>query len=226
MKYIAKSSKQGNVFVTNTTKETLTVKLPKGFAAVDEHVLKQGCGGLCGGGGGLCGGASGGGGGGGQSQGGGFGGGGLGGGGLGGGGGGGIGFSVPPEKTVQVPTTSVCLEHGKPEPRPRMKYRIIPVERYTKDPRLQELIYLVGSNRIDKSAAQAAAWHLANKMSWKELANKNIRRIGRPDDRYFNSKQLLAAQQLVNMATQKAKDKKDKKGTAGNPRVRRSRATQ
>ena len=31
-------------------------------------------------------------------------------------------FSVPPQKTVQVPLKTLCLAHGRPEPRPRMKY--------------------------------------------------------------------------------------------------------
>ncbi len=100
------------------------MKLPETFLAV--QVLKTGCSGWrtrCGGlGGGLGGGGQGGG----QAQtAGGGAGGGLGGGlgGMGGGGQGGAGggfFSIPPEKTVYVPYTSVCLEHGKVEPAPRL----------------------------------------------------------------------------------------------------------
>ena len=58
------------------------------------------------------------------------------GGGMMGGGGGGF-FSIPPEKTVQVPLTTVCLEHGKAEPRTKMTYKLVKLEEYTSDPALQ-----------------------------------------------------------------------------------------
>jgi hypothetical protein len=34
-------------------------------------------------------------------------------------------FSVPPQKTVQVPLKTLCLAHGRPEPRSRMKYQLV-----------------------------------------------------------------------------------------------------
>jgi len=91
------------------------------------------------------------------------------GGGLGGGMGGGAGgagggfFSIPPEKTVYVSYTSVCLEHGKTEPAPRMEYRMVKTETLVKDPALQELLKFVATGRVHQQAGQAAAWHLADK---------------------------------------------------------------
>src|SRR5262245_54075175 len=121
---IPKNSLEGNVFIENKTDKPITVKLPKAVAAA--QVLKQGFGGAGAGGagglGGMGGGAGGMGGMGGQMMGGGMGGmgGGMGGmmggmgGGMGGGMMGGMGggfFSIPPDKTVQIPLTAVCLNH-------------------------------------------------------------------------------------------------------------------
>jgi len=222
---IPKNSKKGNVLFENMTDKPLTVNLPKGF--VGQQILKQfGGGGF--GGGGLGGGGFGGGGmggrGGGQSFGGGMGGmggmgGGLGGGMGGGQGGGGFGggnfgagggfFSIPPEKVVRLPYQSVCLEHGKAEPRPRMRYRLVKIEQYTKNPALRELIELIGTNRIDQQVAQAAAWHMSSNMSWRELASKLGRRLGGNPQRYFTRAQLMSAQKLVALSVGRSKEKKE-----------------
>ncbi|MCH7990157.1 MAG: hypothetical protein IID46_13540, partial [Planctomycetes bacterium] len=134
-------------------------------------------------------------------------GGGQGGGGQGGGGGGGF-FSIPPEKIIKVEYHAVCLEHGKPEPSPRKTYRIIKVEDYTKDPVLQMLIEMVGTNRIDPQIAQAAAWNLTDKMSWQTLAAKQHKYLGgRRPTPYFSRAQIFRAQQLVAFAVGEAKEK-------------------
>ncbi len=221
VKYIAKDSKEGNLFITNTTDSPLTIKMPKAFAAV--HVLKQiglgnnGQGGNFGGGGV-------GGGGGGHALGGGLGG---GGGGIGGGGGGGF-FSVPAEKTAKLKVQSVCLEHGKAEPRPKMTYDVRPLEDVTDNAALQELVKSYGSNgeKMDFAAVQAAVWHLSNDMSWKELAEKKYDHVGRADEPYFNTRQLNAARGLASAAAAKAREleeEKDKDKTKdGQPEKRRS----
>ena len=53
---------------------------------------------------------------------------GMGGGGMGGGGGGGF-FNIPAEKVGQFKVQTVCLEHGKKDPRPAIPYEIKPIER-------------------------------------------------------------------------------------------------
>lgn len=201
-KYIAKNSKGGNLLITNTTDSPLTIEMPKAFAAV--QVLKQ----VGGGGGGNDGGGNVGGGGG-QSVGGGAGG---GGGGLGGGGGGGGFFSVPAEKTAKIKIKTVCLEHGKAEPRPKMTYEIMPLEKYTSNTALQELLKGYGSSRkkINHSAVQAAAWHLTDDMSWRELAAKKIDHLGRPDEPYFKIQELRFAQSLVTRAVTVAREEEEK----------------
>jgi hypothetical protein len=123
---IPQSQFGGKVLITNTTNTPVSVKVPEAVVGVQvfPQALGGGMGGLGGGMGGMGGGMGGMGGmGGGQMMGGGMGGGmagGMGGGGMGGLGGGAAGgagfFSIPAERTVSVPMTSVCLEHGKANP--------------------------------------------------------------------------------------------------------------
>lgn len=216
VKLLQKNSKTGNLLIENLTKETITVDMPDSFVGV--HVLNQG--GL---GGGLGGGGQQGGGGGGQSSGGGAGGGQQGGGGGGAAGGGGGFFSIPPEKVVRLPVTSVCLEYGKPEPSLRMEYRIHPVESVSTDPVLKELLNLVATGRINTNVAQAAAWNIANGKSWQELSQMKFNRLARPDTPQFSYAELAYAQQLVAAAKQRAADKAEKNGTKPAEPVRRDR---
>jgi hypothetical protein len=205
-KLIMKNEFSGNLLIENKTDGPLTVQMPDSFVGV--HVLNQFGGGL--GGGGLGGGQQGGGGG--QTAGGGAGGGGLGGGGLGGaqGGGGGGFFSIPPEKVVRLPFNSVCLEHGKPTPRPRMEYVIRPVDEFSQDPLLRELLVMVSTGRVSQKAGQAAAWHLANGKSWRELAAIADNRVGRPDTPHFSYADLQLAQDLLANAKVRAEKRKER----------------
>jgi hypothetical protein len=218
---IPKDSKKGNILIENKTDKPLTVQFPESFVGV--QVLKQYGGGL-GGEGGEFGGQGGGG----QGIGGGGGGGGFGGlggaSGIGGQGGGAGFFSIPPEKVVKIPYQSVCLEHGKREPSPRMTYRMVKVEQFTKDPALTELIRLVGMNRIHLPSAQAAAWHLSDKMSWRELASKSIKRLGgAPPRPYFSGVELFQAQKLVAIAVQRSSGKSKDEVTPRRTPTRRRR---
>ncbi len=218
VRMVAKDANGGNMFVENKGDKPLNVDVPAAF--VGKQVLKQG--GF--GGGGMGGGGLGGGGqqgGGGQSQGGGMGGGGAGGGGLGGGGGGGgnMGggggfFSVPVDRIVRVPYRSVCLEHGKKDPAPSMHYTIGKLEDFSEDPVLKEVVTMVASGKLDQQSAQAATWHITNKMSWEELAAKQIPHIGRPPTQYFTTEQILRAQNIHTTAIAISKERAEKERTS------------
>jgi hypothetical protein len=197
IKLIPNDAMSGLVLVENKTDKPLTVKVPD--AVVGVPVLGQfGGGGMGGMGGGM----------------GGMGGmmGGMGGGMMGGGGGmmGGMGggmFSIPPESVVSVPFKSVCLEHGKPEPNASNRYTLVPVAKFNSDPVLFQLLKIVSSRKVDPQAAQAAAWHLTNKMSFDELAAKTDDSVGGQAP-YFTQDQLVGAQQLLAMAVDRAADDK------------------
>ena len=124
------------------------------------------------------------------------------------GGGGGF-FSVPPEKIVAVKLNTVCLEHGKPDPDSSMKYKLVPVDRVTKSAVLTELLGVVASGKVDQQSAQAAAWHLTDKMSWSDLANKTQEQLGGTTGSYFTRDELAGAQQLLSVAVTRAGKSKD-----------------
>ena len=82
-------------------------------------------------------------------------------------------FRVEPDKTRKLKVPCVCLEHGKKDPNPRMKYVIVPIEKVNNDPRVVQLCNMLGNGKVAQNTAQAAAWHLANGLSWQDLAHKN-----------------------------------------------------
>lgn len=218
VKVIPKDAFGSNVLIENLTDKPLTVKLPQAVVAVPKHLAQFGGGGFGGGGlggqGGFGGGGLGGQGGGGQqAQGGGFGGqggGGLGGGGFGGQGGGGFGGggfgSIPPETVASIPLNSVCIQHGKPDPTSASQYVLVPIENYSDNPVLHQLLAIVGLKQVDPQAAQAAAWHLTDRMSWDQLAAKSSQHVGRPPTPYFTQAQLQTAMSLVAKSQELAKD--------------------
>ncbi len=210
-KLIPKNALGGNVLIENKTDKPLNVQIPEAIVGVPMNF--QFGGGQQGGfgGGGQQGGGQGGGGQ--QQQGGGVGGGQQGGGQGGGGQGGGAGgfFSVPAERVVSLPFNSVCLEHGKPEPTSSSRYKLVPVAQVSQDPVLYELLTVVGTGKVDSQAAQAAAWHLTDDMSFQQLASKSVTHLGgQPPTPYFSMAQLQGAQQLLGLSTRKAEERKVK----------------
>jgi len=198
VKFVAKNSHDGRLLIKNNTDQPLSVKLPEAFAAVP--VLAQAAAGGAGGGnrssrssnsqnnqn---------------QSLGGGIGG---GGGGYGGGRGGGGAFDVAPEKVARLKVQTVCLEHGKKEPTAAVPYEIEPIATYTSDPNVQELCKLVGTSEVSQRAAQAAAWHLANHMTWEQLIDKKSHHLLGPSEVFFTAADIRAAMQITDRAMKMA----------------------
>lgn len=214
LRMVAQSPKSGLVFVTNRSSESLTVAVPK--AVVGIHILPQfgqgqGLGNQngFGQGSGLGNNQAGGGGGLGQNTGGtlgpmgnnqGF---------LGQNGANGLNpagngfFSIPPGKTVQLQLSSVCLSYGRPDPTPAMKYKLVRVEDQVCDPALREL--LAGINeRSDRDAVQAAAWHLANGLSWEQIAKLSNQRLPGVFTPMFTAGEIRNGRTLVETAKELA----------------------
>jgi hypothetical protein len=96
---------------------------------------------------------------------------------------------------------TVCLEHGKPEPSARMPYRMIALDTWSDEPRLAFVMECLASGVITQKVAQAAAWHIANGLSWERLAAETIDHIGGvPDEPFFTAAELGAARQVVEVA--------------------------
>lgn len=226
----AKDNANANIIVTNKTDKPLAIQMPEAFSAVP--ILKQGGLGAPGAGGGFGGNQGGGFGG---NQGGGFGnqggnqgvgggfGGGFGGGGFGGGQGGGFGggglgggggvFNVPPGRVGKLQVKTFCLEHGKPDPQARLKYKIQPLDKLNSDPKIFEMCRMLANDEVVQPVAQAAAWNIANGLSWQELVFKNrIERMDGSFERYFHPMHVRYAQQVAVAATQRAKVRSDQKG--------------
>lgn len=202
--FVPKNDKQATVVVKNKTKKPLSVKMPEAFAGVP--VLAQfgvGGGNVGGGFNNNQGGAN-------QALGGGFGGGfggGLGGGGFGGGGlGGGGFFNVEPEKAHKVKVTTVCLEHGKRNPNPSVKYKIVPLETFSTDPQLAEVCKMLGRGEVDQTSAQVAAWHLANDMTFEQLATKVIKHLNGTVELYFHPAHVQQGMKIVQVAKQRVEE--------------------
>lgn len=190
VKFIPNDSRSAQVIVTNRSDRPLSLRLPVGFAGVP--VLAQmgmqggGAGGF--GAGGI----------GGQAQN--VGGGGMqnGGMGIGGGMGGGGPFSLPPERTRTLRVATVCLEHGKREPSPRIPYRMTALDNCSTDPRLQDVMTALANGSISQKVAQAAAWHISSGRTWDQLATEVISMAGGdPDVPFFTPAELAAARRLV-----------------------------
>lgn len=185
VRLIPKDSKESKITIENKTDKPLNVKLPSSFAGVPVTAQI--------GGGGTTNRSSN------QTTGGSMGG--MGGGGM----GGGMGMMyIQPEKSEHLTATTVCLEHGKKEPRSAVPYEIKPLDSVTDKPGVKELCEAVGSGKINQHVAQAAAWHLNNDMTWEQLASKRIRHANGTTEQYFNPQEIQAAMEVANAAVQAA----------------------
>ncbi len=194
VKLVAKDSTEGRLLVTNKTAAPLNVKMPDAFAGVQVLAQLGGGMGAMGGGGGA------------QGVGGGAG---AAGGAAGGGGAGGGFFNVPAEKTSDLKVPCVCLEHGKPEPRPEMTYEVRPIETFNSNPMVREIVRLLGNGQLNQRVAQAATWHFANKMSWEALADKRVERLGGQPYPYFSLEEMQAAYALGQYVEKLVEDNKN-----------------
>ena len=120
---------------------------------------------------------------------------------MGGMGAGGGAFSIPPEGVRTLRVATVCLEHGKREPSPRYPYKLAELESFSSDPQLALVMEALGRGEISQKVAQAAAWHMANGLTWEQLAAEKIDHAGGvPDEPFFAAAELLAAQRVVAVA--------------------------
>jgi len=186
VKLIPKDAKEANVIIENKAKQPLEIKLPDAFAGVPVLAQFGGMGGM--GGGGM---------------------GGMGGGGMGGMGMGGGFFSVGPDKVGKIKVTTVCLEHGKQDPNPRIPYEIRPIETFTQDQRVIEVCKMLGRGELAQNVAQAAAWHLGNGLTWDELAAKDRVKLSNGyTEKFFSAQELTVAARVSQEAVRRAGDKK------------------
>lgn len=117
-------------------------------------------------------------------------------------------FNIAPENVAQFRLECVCLDHGNPDPRPKIPYQLKPLEAVSEKAEVRELCAMLGRGEVGQRAAQAAAWHLANGMSWEQLKAKEVTlALGRIREPFFSPKQLAAAKKAVEQAAKLVKDR-------------------
>ena len=127
-------------------------------------------------------------------------------GGMGGRGGGGL-MAIAPEKTEREKVRLVCLEHGKKDPRPNVKYTLVPIDSYTDNKTTQVLCGMLGNNDISQMALQAAVWNQENGLTYEEMAAKKVRENSRTlEHAYFNAEDLAISQELLALAAERAEE--------------------
>ncbi len=105
---------------------------------------------------------------------------------------------IGPEKTGKLTARTVCLEYGKPDPNPRIAYRMIPIEKFTDNDQVALLCRQLGRGELTQKTAQAAAWHLANGLSWEKIAGINrIESKYLGNIKFFQPKELTRAKEFV-----------------------------
>jgi hypothetical protein len=63
----------------------------------------------------------------------------------------------------------------------------------------------IGKGEVSQKVAQAAAWHIANGLTWQQLAAEKIDHAGGdPDEPFFTPFELQAAFRVVEIVTKRA----------------------
>jgi hypothetical protein len=122
-------------------------------------------------------------------------------------------FSIPPEKTVQIALSSVCLNYGRREPNAALKYRLVKAETVTTDPVLLQLLEDY-SPRTNREFQQAAAWHLANGLTWERISQLTDQKVPGIPTPLFSAGQIQGARELVDQVKKNAANRPKKADAA------------
>jgi hypothetical protein len=104
--------------------------------------------------------------------------------------------TVPANKTIQLQLRTVCLNYGRPDPHAKKQYALVPVEQFSSDPVLAELLEQY-TPRVEQDVMQAAAWHVANGLSWEQLSQLPDKRLPGTSARLFNARQVQSARSFA-----------------------------
>lgn len=104
--------------------------------------------------------------------------------------------TIPAGMSILVQLKTVCLDYGAPDPQPRMTYQLVPIDRYTQDRHLIALLENY-TERVPPDTMQAAAWHVANGLTWSQLAQLPRPSLAGIVAPLFQTRDLQLAQRLV-----------------------------
>ena len=113
-------------------------------------------------------------------------------------------LNLAADKVGTVKVATVCLEHGKTDPNPHVKYEMRPIAEFTDNEQTIEICRMLANGEIPQKTAQAAAWNLMDKLSWQELAAKDkVRRSNGYYEKWFSFAELNLAQRAISVAAQR-----------------------
>lgn len=115
-------------------------------------------------------------------------------------------MNIPAEQQRDIKVKTVCLAQGRPNPRPAIPYKLVPLAQVSSDPLLDSVIREYGNGKYSQNVAQAAAWHTVDNMSWEKLAkiDGSMVAIG-VNDPYFTKQDLENAKAMVAAAEKNVK---------------------
>ncbi|MBM4091667.1 MAG: hypothetical protein FJ276_19900 [Planctomycetes bacterium] len=88
-----------------------------------------------------------------------------------------------------------------------MKYKLVPIESFTNQPEVIELCKMLNAGKMSQAAAQAAAWHFTDGMTWDQLAAKiGIKHWNGMTEPYFTPHEVQLGMQIAAEAVRRAKD--------------------
>lgn len=115
---------------------------------------------------------------------------------------GGTVFNIPPESVREMRLDTLCLEHGKPNPKSSVSYELVKLEDVCREPAVESLLIRYGRGDLDRDVVQAAAWNLANGLAWRDLQNMTEPVAGNAVKPVYSADQLQAARRLAEGAKQ------------------------
>jgi hypothetical protein len=99
-----------------------------------------------------------------------------------------------------------------------MKYKLVPIESFTDKGDVIEVCKLLGYGKISQNVAQAATWHLANGLSWGQLADKDrVRLMNGYREKWFYPQELNLAMRVAQHAAEQAR--KNPKVSPGDAKI-------
>jgi len=114
-------------------------------------------------------------------------------------------MNVGPDKSRKVKVPTVCMEHGKTDPNPRVKYTIVPIESVTESKEVIEVVKMLARGQIPQNSAQAATWNLTDNLSWNELAYKDrVKHLNGTVEKFFAPQEIYFAMKIRQEATRRA----------------------
>ena len=105
----------------------------------------------------------------------------------------------------KMTVATLCLNHGKADPNPRMKYKVVRLAEVNDSPVIEEFCKALAARKVTQNTAQAAAWHVANGLTWEELIRKpRVISEYTGVEMFFSKFEIQAAIRFTSLATEEA----------------------